>query len=54
MQRWTNEKREIVLDGCDPEVLSAVVGFMYGKDLPELAVKQHFVMIKIYFFCGFK
>jgi len=37
VQRWTNQKREIVLDGCDPEVLSVVVGYMYGKDLPELA-----------------
>ena len=38
MERWTNEKREIVLDDCDPEVLAVVVDYMYGIDLPELAV----------------
>jgi len=37
VERWTNEKREIVLDGCDPEVLAVVLDYMYGIDLPKLA-----------------
>ena len=34
--RWMDEKREIVCDNCDPEVLTVVVEYMYGIDLPNL------------------
>ena len=37
-KKWTYEKREIVLDDCDPGVLAVVVDYMYGIDLPKLAV----------------
>jgi len=36
VERWTNEKKEIVLDDCDPDVLAVVVDYMYGIDLPQL------------------
>ena len=36
--RWSDEKREIVLDGCDPEALGLVVGFMYGTDLTDMVI----------------
>ena len=32
--RWMDEKREIMCDDCDPEVLTVVVEYMYGIDLP--------------------
>ena len=34
--RWMDEKREIVVDNCDPEILTVVVEYMYGIDLPDL------------------
>ena len=32
--RFMDEKREIVCDDCDPEILTVVVEYMYGIDLP--------------------
>jgi len=36
VERWCNEKREIVLEGCDPEALNIVLDYMYGIDLPSM------------------
>ena len=38
VERWSDEKREIVIEDCDPEILAVVVDFMYGIDLPRLVV----------------
>jgi len=35
LERWANGGRELVLD-CDPEVLTVVIDYMYGIDLPQL------------------
>ena len=31
LKRWSDEKREIVLDECDLEVLDIVVDYMWAK-----------------------
>jgi len=36
VERWSDEKREIVIEDCDPEILAVVVNYMYGIDLPRL------------------
>jgi len=36
LERWANGGRELVLDYCDPEVLTVVIDYMYGIDLPQL------------------
>ena len=36
LKRWCDDKREIVLENCDPEVLDIVVNFMYGIEIPDL------------------
>jgi len=36
VERWGNEKGEVVIEACDPEVLSIVVDYMYGADLPSM------------------
>ena len=36
LKRWSDEKREVVLDECDLEVLDIVVDYMYGMDIPKL------------------
>jgi len=36
VERWSDEKREIVIEDCDPEILAVVVDYMYGIDLPRL------------------
>ena len=41
MERWSDEKREIVIEDCDPEILAVVVNYMYGIDLPRLVVSLH-------------
>ena len=41
MERWSDEKREIVIEDCDPEILAVVVDYMYGIDLPRLVVSLH-------------
>ena len=38
--RWTDEKREIVLHGCDPGALGVVVAFMYGIDFTDMVIMQ--------------
>ena len=39
LERWANGGRELVLD-CDPEVLTVVIDYMYGIDLPQLVVRK--------------
>jgi len=36
LKRWCDDKREIVLENCDPEVLDIVVNYMYGIEIPDL------------------
>jgi len=36
LKRCSEEKREVVLDECDLEVLDIVVDYMYGIDIPNL------------------
>ena len=36
--RWADEKREVVLDGCDPAALAVVVDFMYGTEMADLVM----------------
>ena len=42
MERWGNEKGEVVIEACDPEVLSIVVDYMYGADLPSMVLNHNF------------
>ena len=36
LKRWSGEKKEIVIEDCDPEVLDIVVDYMYGIKIPDL------------------
>ena len=38
MERWSDEKREIFIEDCDPEIPAVVVDYMYGIGLPKLVV----------------
>ena len=38
VERWVNEKREVEIEDCDPEVLNIVVDYMYGIDLPSMVL----------------
>ena len=40
MERWGNEKGEVEIEACDPEVLSIVVDYMYGMDLPSMVLNH--------------
>ena len=35
MERWSGEKKEIVIEDCEPEVLDIVVNYMYGIEIPN-------------------
>ena len=45
--RWTDGKREIVLEDCDPEALGAVVDFMYGTDLPDMVMMNSYNILTV-------
>ena len=36
LKRWSGEKKEIVIEDCDPQVLDIVVNYMYGIKIPDL------------------
>jgi len=36
LKRWCDDKGEIVLENCDPEVLDIVVNYMYVIEIPDL------------------
>ena len=35
LERWSGEKKEIVIEDCEPEVLDIVVNYMYGIEIPN-------------------
>ena len=35
LERWSDEKKEIVIEDCEPEVLEIVVNYMYGIEIPN-------------------
>ena len=42
LKRWSGEKKEIVIEDCDPQVLDIVVNYMYGIKIPDLV----YILIK--------
>ena len=36
LKRWSGEKKEIVIEDCDPQVLDIVVNYMYGIKILDL------------------
>ena len=36
LKRWSGEKKEMVIEDCDPQVLDIVVNYMYGIKIPDL------------------
>ena len=40
LKRWSGEKREVMIEDCDPEVLDIVVNYMYGIDIPNLELQK--------------
>ena len=40
LKRWSGEKREVMIEDCDPEVLDIVVNYMYGMDIPNLELQK--------------
>ena len=49
LKRWSGEKKEIVIDDCDPEVLDIVVDYMYGIKIPDLVYILMKYLRNIYF-----
>ena len=35
LERWSGEKKEIVIEDCEPQVLDIVVNYMYGIEIPN-------------------
>ena len=35
LERWSGEKKEIVIEDCEPEVLDIVVNYVYGIEIPN-------------------
>ena len=48
MKRWCDDKREIVLENCDPEVLDIVVNYMYGIEIPDLVCSKAYLKVLTY------
>ena len=48
MKRWCDDKREIVLENCDPEVLDFVVNYMYGIEIPDLVCCKAYLEVLTY------
>ena len=38
INRWCNEKRELVIDDCDLDTFDIIVGYMYGLAIPGYLV----------------
>jgi len=47
LKRWSGEKKEIVIEDCDPEVLDIVVDYMYGIKIPDLDCLQLIKVLEI-------
>ena len=48
LKRWCDDKREIVLENCDPEVLDIVVNYMYGIEIPDLVCCKAYLEVLTY------
>ena len=48
MKRWCDDKREIVLENCDPEVPDFVVNYMYGIEIPDLVSSKAYLKVLTY------
>ena len=35
VNRWCKEKKELVIDDCDPNTFTIIVDYMYGVAIPE-------------------
>ena len=35
LERWSGEKKEIVIEDCEPEVVDIVVNYLYGIEIPN-------------------
>ena len=49
LKRWSGEKKEILIEDCDPEVLNIVVDYMYGIKIPDLVYILMKYLRNIYF-----
>ena len=34
-ERWSGEKKDIVIEDCEPEVVDIVVNYIYGIEIPN-------------------
>merc|ERR1719341_3001147 len=41
VSRWCKEKKELVIDDCDPVTLDIIVDYMYGCPIPDSGDSDH-------------
>ena len=40
VNRWCKEKKELVIDDCDPVTFNIIVDYMYGTQIPDAVVSS--------------
>ena len=52
VNRWSEDKKELVIEDCDPVTFNILVDYMYGMKIPKSVISpQSFARLGAFYFC---